>query len=631
MAFQSLVSGSECSVATNPLAQVLKHTEGDRSLQQDRISGPSSSSLRQLPGASNSASEHDLALARQFFDANHQEQRSFVANPPALLSHPQTVNYTAVQHGIYPAKTRDFQSAWQLEQQVLTPAPSQASWASEFNNFGTLRNGSPSGQQQKVHVQDEAHRPLYLSNTYNSMSPAGMYNAGWPGLYTSTNLDMGIQGKGKGKSREIDFEAAFDQVTASLASTQLNTSRIEEVKENDDVAGEGKFDLDQYLSRIEQNSSSDPSLEDAAKWEAEINQLMSAQRDELDYGASMQEAWENGIGDFSNDTQLPSTFIRFDDEGLPILDDYVFEKDNKYLDPSASSSTSPLFQNAKALLDANGSLSEAALMLEAAIQKGEGGYEAWILLGDVRTMDEREDAGMRALMHGMGLAEAAGIPGPGMLSLAIAFTNESYNRASHIMLLRWLRATYPEHPIPEDAMQALQTHSTWDTHPRMTDLFISLARTQHSRGAVDADVQVALGVLYYSNGEYDRAKDCFETALSVRPKDYLLWNRLGSALSNGNAPEESLGAYREALNLRPTYTRAIYNVGVACLNIGAHQESAEHFLSALSLQKATNGDTSDQLWHILRRVLEVMGRTDLVEVAKAKGSLDVFRRDGFDF
>ena len=48
------------------------------------------------------------------------------------------------------------------------------------------------------------------------------------------------------------------------------------------------------------------------------------------------------------------------------------------------------------------------------------------------------------------------------------------------------------------------------------------------------------------------------------PQDYLLWNRLGSSLSNGSKPEEALGAYKQALQLRPTYTRAIYNVGVAC-------------------------------------------------------------------
>jgi hypothetical protein len=34
MSFQGLVSASECGTSANPLAQVLKHTDGDRSLQQ---------------------------------------------------------------------------------------------------------------------------------------------------------------------------------------------------------------------------------------------------------------------------------------------------------------------------------------------------------------------------------------------------------------------------------------------------------------------------------------------------------------------------------------------------------------------------------------------------------------------
>lgn len=34
MSLQGLISGSECAVPLNPLSQVLKHTEGDRSLQQ---------------------------------------------------------------------------------------------------------------------------------------------------------------------------------------------------------------------------------------------------------------------------------------------------------------------------------------------------------------------------------------------------------------------------------------------------------------------------------------------------------------------------------------------------------------------------------------------------------------------
>ena len=62
MSFQGLISGSECTAPANPLSQVLKHTEADRSLQQvcaslselgkaltlsqDRISGPSSPRVR---------------------------------------------------------------------------------------------------------------------------------------------------------------------------------------------------------------------------------------------------------------------------------------------------------------------------------------------------------------------------------------------------------------------------------------------------------------------------------------------------------------------------------------------------------------------------------------------------------
>lgn len=61
------------------------------------------------------------------------------------------------------------------------------------------------------------------------------------------------------------------------------------------------------------------------------------------------------------------------------------------------------------------------------------------------------------------------------------------------------------------------------------------------------------------------SKSFIDLSRQLSPQDYLLWNRLGSSLSNGNKPEESLGAYREALTLRPTYTRAIYNVGVACM------------------------------------------------------------------
>ncbi|KAJ7079093.1 hypothetical protein B0H15DRAFT_520923 [Mycena belliarum] len=631
MSFEGLISGAECAVPFNPLSQVLKHTEGDRSLQQDRVAGPSSARLHQLPGTSSAgASQHDLAMARQFFDSGSNVGSAFGAPNPAEL---------ARFHEMSGRQMSEANESWIMEQQKhmrgFETNAAIAGWATEFGAPQTS-SVAPS-PQQLMQRPDYQQRPSYMSSLgqYGGMMPMGMYGSGMAQAFPA-------QMNGKGKSREADFEAAFAQIAAAHPQTESQTARIEEV---DDATGLEKTlagttledrdttDFKRVWDQL-QNSDLPPPPEEMAKWEAEFNQLMSAQRDELDhdYGAAMQNAWEGGVGDFS---ESESKALKFDSDGIPVLSQYVFDQNNKYLSPEAST-RSPLAE-AKSLLEQNGSLAEASLLLEAAIQKGElgeGGYEAWILLGETRNMDEREEAGMRALTEGVKRGEAAGAPGVGMLSLAISYTNESMDRASHAMLLRWIRSRFPAHPVPAETIAAVASSSTWDTHAKLTEAFLDLARTQHTRGELDPDVQIALGILFYTNSEYDRAKDCFEAALTVRPTDFLLWNRLGSSLSNGSHPEEALGAYREALQLRPTYTRAIYNVGVACLNIGAHKEAAEHFLSALSMQESTGGgETSEQLWFTLRRTFFTMERPDLAGMTstESRATLDAFRKAGFDF
>jgi len=84
------------------------------------------------------------------------------------------------------------------------------------------------------------------------------------------------------------------------------------------------------------------------------------------------------------------------------------------------------------------------------------------------------------------------------------------------MLLRWLRARFPDASIRPDAQEAI-TKSLWHSHDIVTEAFLNMARTQHAQGVIDPDVQLALGVLFYTNNTYDRAKDCFEAALSIRP------------------------------------------------------------------------------------------------------------------
>ncbi|PCH43430.1 TPR-like protein, partial [Wolfiporia cocos MD-104 SS10] len=643
MSLQGLISGSECAVPFNPLSQVLKHTEGDRSLQQDRTAGPSSSRLHHLPTTSTApGSERDAALVRQFFEGHAQQP---LAGPARPLAHQLPPDLAGPLNSVGP----DLSNAWNEisdrpfmhRQHHEGPAPQAMSsgWSSEFSSTASM--SAPQGPVQSAGPQrgDYVRSPYMSTGFYGGMAGGMMYQ----GMNTMGAPQILDSGKGKGK--EIDFEAAFAQAAASF-SEQGSSGRIVEVSDDvnsladtlqetqikeqeiKEASPEYGTDFQKVWGNL-QHSDLPPPQEDVAKWEAQFNQLMSKQRDDnFDYGDSMLQAWEEGLGsyDFRFDSGR-----RFDDDGIPILEPYGFEKENKYLDPSTSSRSN--LQAAKDLLEQNGSLSEVALLLEAAIQKGElghGGYEAWILLGETRSMDEREEQAMRALMEGTRRAQEAGETGEGMLSLAISFTNESLERASHTMLLRWLHARFPSHEIPEAAWKSL-SQSSWHSHEQVTDVFLGLAREQYSRGEMDPDVQIALGVLFYANSNFDRAKDCFEAALAVRPRDYLLWNRLGSSLSNDSKPEEALGAYREALQLRPTYTRAIYNVGVACLNIGAHKEAAEHLLSALAMQDMSGGAQSDQLWQTLRRVFVMMGRADLADQAKASTSVEIFRKEGFDF
>ena len=91
------------------------------------------------------------------------------------------------------------------------------------------------------------------------------------------------------------------------------------------------------------------------------------------------------------------------------------------------------------------------------------------------------------------------------------------------MLLRWLHARFPDYPISEDAWKSL-SGAGWHSHERVTEAFLGLAREQYARGEMDPDVQIALGVLFYASSEFDRAKDCFEAALTVRPKVSLFSN-----------------------------------------------------------------------------------------------------------
>ncbi|RIB20629.1 hypothetical protein C2G38_1175625 [Gigaspora rosea] len=273
-----------------------------------------------------------------------------------------------------------------------------------------------------------------------------------------------------------------------------------------------------------------------------------------------------------------------------------------------------------------GSLSEIALAFEAAVRKDSGNSDAWMLLGNTQAQNEKEEAAIRALQKAV---EMNGNNLTALMSLAVSYTNESYDQQAYLMLERWITAKYP------DVVTRTAPMNNRDIHSRVTELFIQAAREAPEGQNMDPDVQVGLGVLFYGSGNFDKAVDCFVSALNTRKDDYLLWNRLGATLANSGKSEDAIEAYHKALDLKPTFVRARYNLGVSCLNIGCYSEAAEHLLGALSMHQigSDNGEiknVSSSLRDTLMRAFKMMEREDLCEKLRTSINVNQFR-DEFDF
>lgn len=202
-------------------------------------------------------------------------------------------------------------------------------------------------------LNQQAQRPYTtLGAPYNYSIPSTMYGSSLTGptLLQSFNptLHTISSDKGKGKVQDADFEAAFAQAVASLTISDANSSAriveletsstaVEQVSEDVKTGTEHSESVLDFcivllrplhfiraLRRLQESDGS-PQGEELAKWESEFNQLMTAQREELehDYGRAMQDAWESGIGDF---TDKAHDNPNFDELGYPILSEYIFGK-----------------------------------------------------------------------------------------------------------------------------------------------------------------------------------------------------------------------------------------------------------------------------------------------------------------
>uniref|UniRef100_A0A673KEY5 PEX5-related protein n=1 Tax=Sinocyclocheilus rhinocerous TaxID=307959 RepID=A0A673KEY5_9TELE len=217
-----------------------------------------------------------------------------------------------------------------------------------------------------------------------------------------------------------------------------------------------------------------------------------------------------------------------------------------------------------------------------------------------------------------------------LMALAVSLTNTGMRQEACEALLSWIRHN-PKYKQLLKSRTHLQASpgSRRPSYPSVKELYLEAA--QHNSDTIDPDLQTGLGVLYNLSSEFNKAVEAFNAALSVRPEDYLLWNRLGATLANGDRSEEAVEAYTRALELQPGFIRSRYNLGISCINMGAHREAASNFLTALSLQRKSRSRQlshqvmSGSIWAALRIALSMLDQPELFQAANI-GDLDLLMR-----
>jgi peroxin-5 len=533
-----------------------------------------------------------------------------------------------------------------MEAAFKPPPVAAAGFSSqEFAHFNASR----------VHGPTVAAAPMSHANTMMGPSPS---------------IGMGM-GMGMGMARQMGGPYMTGPVPMSLPSAMsaealrptLDRARVVEL---DDEKWEEHFKQIDLIDREQRAQEKGKGNEtEAAEWtdigeqnHGDFESIWRALKDEQDTAkklrSELDQTTDDLVDDWQNFDQSWTGSSAWDQDPFR-HEQYIYETENVY-----EKHPNP-FEEGMRIMREGGNLSLAALAFEAAVQREPGHVEAWVQLGSAQAQNEKETAAIRALKKAVSL-EPKNLAA--LMGLAVSYTNEGFEVQALTTLERWLNSKYPDILPDSELTRAGNEPRRGDlnaSYARITQYFIRAAQLSPDGEHMDPDVQVGLGVLFYSQEQYDKAVDCFQAALrsaelgtsTQREQVHLLWNRLGATLANSGKPEEAIGAYQQALHLRPHFVRARYNLGVSCIAMKLLDQAAVHLLAGLALHREiertardkvaelVGGDPSsvdveeqlarmhtnrsDTLVDTLRRVFLQMGRKDLAEKCEIDVDPETFR------
>src|SRR5260221_842101 len=164
-----------------------------------------------------------------------------------------------------------------------------------------------------------------------------------------------------------------------------------------------------------------------------------------------------------------------------------------------------------------------------------------------------------------------------------------------------------------------------------TDAVLALAGVSDPKSAVDravtllpadAETHAARAEVLQRLDAYAQARDEFQRAAQLRPRDYYLWMLLGVTSDQSGDQEGALRALRQAVALAPSYARPRWQLGNVLLRMGQLDQAFVELRQAAQSNPSLWPNVDDLAWGAYGRDANIVSgvirpETDIARMALA--------------
>ena len=155
--------------------------------------------------------------------------------------------------------------------------------------------------------------------------------------------------------------------------------------------------------------------------------------------------------------------------------------------------------------------------------------------------------------------------------------------------------------------RTLAEYAVEQRHDNITDAVLTMAAVVDAKSAADravallpgdAEGHAARAAVLQQIEEYEQARDEFERAVQLRPRDYYLWMLLGVTRDQNQDQAGALRALEQAVALAPSYAQPRWQLGNLLLRMGQLDQAFAEFRQAAQSNPTLWPNVDDLAWGV---------------------------------